>query len=49
LSKHLKLISGNANIEFAQKVADYLHTSLVDTLVTRFSDGEIRVRTSSHT
>ncbi len=44
MSKHLKLITGNANPVFAQKIAEYLHTPLVDTLVTRFSDGEIRVQ-----
>ncbi len=42
--KHLKLISGTANPEFAYKVSDYLHVPLCDTLVSRFSDGEIRVQ-----
>ncbi|RMA97553.1 ribose-phosphate diphosphokinase [Hydrogenothermus marinus] len=44
MSKHLKLISGNANPEFAKEVAGYLHVPLVDALVSRFSDGEIRVQ-----
>lgn len=44
MSKHLKLISGNANPEFAKEVSDYLHVPLVDALVSRFSDGEIRVQ-----
>ncbi len=43
-SKHLKLISGTSNIEFAERIADYLHIPLCDALVTRFSDGEIRVQ-----
>jgi len=44
LSKQLKLISGNSNPSFAEEVAEYLHTPLSDTLVTKFSDGEIRVQ-----
>jgi len=44
LSKHLKLISGNANPEFAKEISEYLHIPLVDALVSRFSDGEIRVQ-----
>ncbi len=43
-SKHLKIISGTSNIEFAQRIADYLHVPLCDALITRFSDGEIRVQ-----
>ncbi|NPA52758.1 MAG: ribose-phosphate pyrophosphokinase [Aquificae bacterium] len=42
--KHLKIISGTANPEFAYKIADYLHVPLCDTLITRFSDGEVRVQ-----
>lgn len=44
MSKVLKLITGNANIPLSREIADYLETALVDTLVTRFSDGEIRVQ-----
>ena len=44
MSKHLKLISGNANPEFAKEISEYLHIPLVDALVSRFSDGEIRVQ-----
>ncbi len=44
MSKQLKLISGNSNPSFAEEVAEYLHTPLSDTLVTKFSDGEIRVQ-----
>ncbi len=42
--RELKLITGNANTEFAEKVSDYLNTPLSDTLISRFSDGEIRVQ-----
>ncbi|MEZ0324135.1 MAG: ribose-phosphate pyrophosphokinase [Hydrogenothermaceae bacterium] len=44
MSKALKLITGNANKNLSKEIAEYLETSLVDTLVTRFSDGEIRVQ-----
>lgn len=44
MSKVLKLITGNANIPLSKEIADYLETHLVDTMVTRFSDGEIRVQ-----
>jgi ribose-phosphate pyrophosphokinase len=38
-----KLISGTANPEFAQKVADFLGKELAEVTVNRFSDGEINV------
>ncbi len=38
-----KLISGTANPEFAQKVADFLGKELAEVQVNRFSDGEINV------
>ncbi|WP_297889942.1 ribose-phosphate pyrophosphokinase [Sulfurihydrogenibium sp.] len=44
MSKVLKLISGNANKSLAKEISEYLETSLVDVLLTRFSDGEIRVQ-----
>jgi ribose-phosphate pyrophosphokinase len=44
LSKVLKLISGNANKSLAKEISDYLETPLVDVLLTKFSDGEIRVQ-----
>lgn len=44
MSKVLKLITGNSNKKLSSEIADYLETSLVDTLVTKFSDGEIRVQ-----
>jgi ribose-phosphate pyrophosphokinase len=39
----LKLFTGNAHPAFAQGVADRLGVPLSDALVTKFSDGEIRV------
>jgi len=44
LYRELKLIAGTSNPEFAEKVANYLNTRLTDALITRFSDGEIRVQ-----
>ncbi len=44
MSKSLKLISGTSNPEFAKEISEYLNTPLVDALITRFSDGEIRVQ-----
>ena len=40
---HMKLISGTANPELAQKISEYLATPLVQTKITLFSDGEIFV------
>jgi ribose-phosphate pyrophosphokinase len=42
-SNSMKLISGTANPELAQKISEYLATPLVQTKITRFSDGEIFV------
>jgi len=44
LSKALKIISGNANLSLSKEISNYLETPLVDVLLTRFSDGEIRVQ-----
>ncbi|MGC9188037.1 MAG: ribose-phosphate diphosphokinase [Sulfurihydrogenibium sp.] len=44
MSKVLKLISGNANKSLSREISEYLGTPLVDVLLTRFSDGEIRVQ-----
>ncbi|MDD2698181.1 MAG: ribose-phosphate pyrophosphokinase [Arcobacteraceae bacterium] len=38
-----KLISGTANPEFAQKVAEFLGKELAEVQINRFSDGEINV------
>ncbi len=40
----LKLITGNANPELAKKIANILGIDLTPSLITRFSDGEVRVR-----
>jgi ribose-phosphate pyrophosphokinase len=44
LSKALKIISGNANFSLSKEISNHLETPLVDVLLTRFSDGEIRVQ-----
>jgi len=46
VSEHrpLKLIAGNSNPELWQAIADRLNTPLTEALVSRFSDGEIRVK-----
>ena len=44
-SKRLQVFTGNANPELAQEIADYLGVKIGDSEVTRFSDGEIQVRT----
>lgn len=41
--ERLKIFTGNSNPELAQEICDYLGTTLVDSDVTRFSDGEIGV------
>lgn len=41
---HLRLFSGNANVELSRKIADGLGVRLGHMLCTRFSDGEIRVQ-----
>jgi len=40
----LSIFSGNANPELAKKICEYLKIKLSDVLVTRFSEGEIRVK-----
>lgn len=40
----LKIISGNANRELSQKIAQKLGMDLTETILERFSDGEIRVK-----
>jgi ribose-phosphate pyrophosphokinase len=44
IGRELTLISGNANWALAREIADALGIDLCDTVVDRFSDGEIRVR-----
>jgi len=40
----IKIFSGNANRPLAKAIADYLEIPLVSANVTRFSDGEVRVK-----
>lgn len=42
----IKIITGNANVDFAQKVAGELGTNIADSQVTHFSDGEINLNIS---
>jgi len=44
IGKRLKLLSGNANPQLAAEISRVLGVDLCDAAVTRFSDGEIRVR-----
>lgn len=44
MSVDLKLFAGNANPELAQKIAKYLGIQLGEMMLTRFADGEIRVK-----
>ncbi|MEG6617168.1 ribose-phosphate diphosphokinase [Peptococcaceae bacterium 1198_IL3148] len=43
-NKRLKIFSGNANQQLAKEICQYLGVALGDSNVTRFSDGEIRVK-----
>ncbi|RCW40872.1 MULTISPECIES: ribose-phosphate pyrophosphokinase [unclassified Halanaerobium] len=43
-SEQLKIFAGNSHPQLAQDLCDYLGTELVNSDVTRFKDGEIRVR-----
>ncbi len=44
MSRPLKILTGTANRPLAEEVAEYLGVSLSDMLVTKFSDGEVRVQ-----
>jgi ribose-phosphate pyrophosphokinase len=44
----LKLFTGNANRPLAEEIAQYLHVSLADAEVTRFSDGEVFVQANEN-
>lgn len=39
----MKIISGNTNIDFAQRICNYLDVKLCKTNITRFADGEVSV------
>ncbi|MFB6351779.1 MAG: ribose-phosphate pyrophosphokinase [Bradymonadaceae bacterium] len=40
---NIKLFTGNANLDLARSVANYMNVPLGDALVDRFSDGEVQV------
>ncbi len=44
-SKKLQVFTGNANPKLAQEIAECLGVKIGNSMVTRFSDGEIQVRT----
>ena len=48
LHNNIRIFTGNANPELAQKICDQLSLSLGEALVTTFSDGEIRVEISDN-
>lgn len=40
----MKLITGNSNVKIAKDISNYLNIPLVDSIISKFSDGEIRVQ-----
>ena len=44
MNRQLKLLTGTSNRSLAEEVASYLGVPISDMLVTRFSDGEVRVQ-----
>ena len=44
IGRELMLLSGNANLQLANEISKALGIELCDTAVTRFADGEVRVR-----
>jgi ribose-phosphate pyrophosphokinase len=48
MAYELKLLTGNANRALAEEIAQYLHVSLADAEVTRFSDGEVYVQVNEN-
>jgi len=44
MNKEVALFCGNANVALAKAIAKYLKIPLSDALVSRFSDGEVRVK-----
>src|SRR3989442_10602390 len=48
MAYELKLFSGNANRPLAEEIAQYLHVSVCDAEVTRFSDGEVYVQVNEN-
>lgn len=44
MNRPLKLLTGTANRALAEEVSQYLNVPIADMLVTKFSDGEVRVQ-----
>ncbi len=44
LFSNIVLISGNSNINLAKKISEHLNIPLADSIISKFSDGEIRVK-----
>ncbi len=44
MNRPLKLLTGTSNRELAEEVSNYLGVKISDMLVTKFSDGEVRVQ-----
>ncbi|HIQ31836.1 MAG TPA: ribose-phosphate pyrophosphokinase, partial [Aquifex aeolicus] len=44
MNRPLKLLTGTANKELAERVSEQLGVAISDMLVTKFSDGEIRIQ-----
>jgi ribose-phosphate pyrophosphokinase len=44
MSRPIKILTGTANRQLAEEVAEHLGVPLSDMLVTKFSDGEVRVQ-----
>lgn len=44
LFSRLVLIGGNSNLELSKKISDELDIPLADSIISKFSDGEIRVK-----
>ncbi|MGC8734004.1 MAG: ribose-phosphate diphosphokinase [bacterium] len=41
---NIVLISGNSNVELAKKISNHLNVPIADSIIGRFSDGEVRVK-----
>ncbi len=44
MNERLKIFSGNANKELAEEICETLHVQLGEAVISRFSDGEIRLQ-----
>ncbi|MCX7871279.1 MAG: ribose-phosphate pyrophosphokinase [bacterium] len=44
LFSNIVLISGNSNIGLAKKISEHLNIPIADSIISKFSDGEIRVK-----